>query len=234
MRDRANRVIGFALLASLVLHAALLALLPQYRELTALIPPEPEPLIARVERLSPPPAPQPAPVEIPRPAEPAPKPAPRAPAPVAQPLPGPAAPIVESQPVPEPAPAPAAAPPPAPLVRVDPRLLLEAPPAPEARRAQALARYKQDIKNAANRFKIYPRAAIDNNWIGEVVVAMSIDARGDIADLRVVSSTRYPLLDRLALEMFRDAHAVVRVPEALGGKPFELRLEAVYELTRPN
>lgn len=234
MRDRANRAFGFALLASLALHAALFALLPQYRELAALIPPEPEPLIARVERLSPPPAPKPAPVELPRPALPKPKPAPRAPEPMAQPAPEPAAPIFESQPVPEPAPAPAVKSPPPPLVRVDPRLLLEAPPEPDAQRARALARYKQDVKDAANRFKIYPRAAIDNNWTGEVVVSMSIDAHGEIADLRVVSSTRYPLLDRLALDMFRDAHAVVRIPETLGGQPFELRLEAVYELTRPN
>ncbi len=238
MRDGANRVIGFALLASLVLHAALFAFLPRYRELSALIPPEPEPLIARVERLAPAPPPKPqAPVaEVRKPAPPVPKPAPREPEPIAMPAPEPApapataAPVFEPQPVPEPAPAPKAAPPPPPLVRVDPRLLLEPPPRPDAQRARALARYGDEMNRAAERFKRYPRAAVDNNWTGEVAVILSVDAQGGIADLRLASSTGYPLLDRLALEMFREAHAVVSIPAALRGRAFDIDLRAIYEI----
>lgn len=235
MRFGANRVIGFALLASLALHAALFALVPQYRELSALIPPEPEPLIARVERVAPPPAkpaPKPPVPEVRKPAPPKPQALPPRPEPVAKPAPAPepAAPLFEPQPAPAPAPAPAQAPPPAPLVRVDPRLLLEEPAEPDARRARALARYGDDMNRAATRFKRYPRAAVDNNWHGDVAVALSVDAQGGIADLRVTSSTGYPLLDRLALEMFREAHAVVGIPAALRGRPFEIDLRAVYEI----
>ena len=239
MRYGANRVIGFALLASLVLHAAFFALVPQYRKLSALIPPEPEPLIARVERLEPPaPVPQPPVPEVrklapPKLPPPKPKPAPREPEPVVAPAPAPApaAPRFEPRPAPEPAPAPAQAPPPAPLVRVDPRLLLEDAPAPDAQRARALARYGDEMNLAANRFKQYPRAAIDNQWYGEVSVALSVDAKGGIADVRVTSSAGYPVLDRAALEMFRNAHAVVSIPEPLRGRPFEISLHAIYEAT---
>lgn len=247
MRYGANRVIGVALLASLALHAALFALVPQYRELSALIPPEPEPLIARVERVAPPPAkpaPQPPLPEVRKPEPPEPQARPPRPEPVAkpepatepatepapEPVPAPAAPLFEPQPAPAPAPAPARAPPPAPLVRVDPRLLLEEAPAPDAQRARALARYGHEMNRAAKRFERYPRAAVDNQWHGEVSVALSVDAKGGIADLRVTSSTGYPLLDRVALEMFRDAHAVVSIPAALRGRPFEIDLRAIYEI----
>lgn len=243
MRYGANRVIGFALLASLALHAALLALVPQYRELSALIPPEPEPLIARVERVAPrpaKPAPKPPVPEVRQPAPPKPQALPPRPEPIVKPEPAPepepepaepAAPLFEPQPAPAPAPAPARAPPPAPLVRVDPRLLLEEPPAvPDVRRARALARYGDDMNRAAKRFERYPRAAVDNNWHGEVTVALAVDAQGGIADLRVTSSTGYPLLDRLALEMFREAHAVVGIPGPLRGRPFEIDLRAIYEI----
>lgn len=242
MRDGANRIIGFALLASLVLHAALLALLPQYRELSALLPPEPEPLIARVERVArvapPTPRPQPPVPEVRKPAPPRPKPVPREPEPVAVPAPvpvpavpapAPPAPMFEPQAAPEPAPAPAPAAP-APLVRVDPRLLLEAPPAPDAARIRALARYGDEMNRAAEQFKRYPRAAVDNNWSGEVAVVMSVNAQGGIADLRIASGTGYPLLDRLALEMFREAHAVVGIPAALRGRAFDIDLRAIYEI----
>jgi len=230
MRESANRAFGFAVLASLVLHAVLFALVPQYRELSALIPPEPEPLIARVQWLEPP-AVAPTP---PAPAREIRKPEPRKPAPVAKPeplrVPEPQSPAAPAPlPIPEPASAPAPAPAPAP--RIDMRDAVP-PPAPKPDTdAAVVLRYSSDVVKAAKRIERYPRAAVDNNWTGEVKVTMRIGANGRIADLRVTQSSGYALLDRNALQMFENAQPLVPIPRALAGKAFEVDLRAIYNVT---
>lgn len=229
---REGRVFAYAVLASIALHALLLAALPGFRELSALIPDEPEPLIARVERLPPPPA-KPEAREPP-----APKPAPAA---KRAPLPKPVAPLPRTQPLvipppaspAEPAPlaqAPAPAPAPAPLTRIDPRLLVPEPPAPDPARLGALERYRQELVRVASDFKRYPRVAIDNNWEGEVLVRLAVGADGRIASLRVARGSGYEVLDRQALQMFEAAKPLVDIPRALRGKAFELELRAIYNL----
>lgn len=229
---REGRVFAYAVLASIALHALLLAALPGFRELSALIPEEPEPLIARVERLKPPPA-KPEAREPP-----APKPAPAA---KPAPLPKPVAPLPRTQPLvippsaspAEPAPlvqAPAPAPAPAPLTRIDPRLLVPEPPAPDPERSGALEHYRQELVRVASDFKRYPRVAIDNNWEGEVLVRLAVGADGRIASLRVARGSGYEVLDREALQMFEAAKPFVEIPRALRGKAFELELRAIYNL----
>jgi protein TonB len=232
MRDRARRVFGYAVLASLLLHALLFLVLPAAREFAALEPPEAEPLIARVEQLEPPPAPAPAAVpEVRRPASQAPvrvvKPAP-APAPVAVPAAEPALPKPDPvelapQPAPvRPAPAPSATSP-APA---------RAPAPPPAIDTRVRSDYAQRINEAAERYKVYPRVAIDNNWQGEVGLVMAIGSDGRIASLRVSRSSGHRVLDEQALEMFARAKPRVRMPAALRGKQFELELRAVFRLER--
>ena len=230
MRKGANRTLGVAVVASILLHALLLAL-PLTRELSALIPPEPEPLVARVERPEPPPAPPPAPAREIR------KPEPERPQPVAKPVP--AAPVpapVAPGPVPPPAaaaaplPAPAPAPVPAPVPRFDPGVVATvAAPAP-AVEAGALEGYRQAVTRAAVRFKRYPRVAIDNDWEGEVVVLVAIDADGRLAALRVKRSSGHEVLDQQALQMFDNASRSVPVPAELRGRACEIELRAIYNL----
>lgn len=228
MRDRASRLLGYAVLASLLLHALVFYILPAAREFAALVPPEAEPLIARVEQLEPPPAPAPepepevrksappAPMHVVKPmparaAEPVPEPAPPQPDPV---LPAPApAPAVAPQPLPaQPVPAPAPSTP-----AIDPHLRSD---------------YAQRINAAAERYKVYPRVAIDNNWQGEVELVMAIGSDGRIASLRVTKSSGQRVLDDQALEMFARAKPRVRMPAALRGHAFELELRAVFRLER--
>jgi protein TonB len=231
MRDGANRAFGYAVLASILLHALLLLALPSLRELAAQLPPPPGPLVARLVPVQPKPEPA-APVEESR--EPpvaqkrrvAPRPVAKpAAAPVASPVTQPAA-AVASEPAP---PAPAAPPPPSapgPLARVEPQPAAS-PAAPDR---GVLDRYRLQILTAAARFKRYPRAAIDNNWEGEVVVRMTIGADGRIAALGIKSSSGYEILDRQALEMFRIAKPFVLLPPELAGREFELELRAIYGL----
>lgn len=237
MRAGANRAFGYAILASILLHALLLLALPSLREMSATIPAASRPLVARVVRQEPPPAPPPAaqapkpPPSAPRPpagalaARPAPVPAP-APEPIVQaPLPQPAPPVA-SEPGPPPAapisPAVAGA-----LARIEIRPAPSASPAPDS---AAQDHYRVSLNIAAARFKRYPRAAIDNSWEGEVVVLMTIAANGRIASLRVRSSSGYEILDRQALDMFRNAKTFVPIPAELRGREFELELRAIYGL----
>jgi protein TonB len=224
MRDGAIRALAIAFIVSILLHAAILGLLPRLRELAALVPPAPVPLIARVVRPAPPPAP-PAPVQESRQTPPS---RAIAPAPVVAPPPAPGPlPAPQAQPsatapparAPEPAPAPA------------PALVTPAPaPSAPAIDPGALEHYRQGLIGQAVRHKRYPRVAIDNNWEGEVVVRMAVGADGRIAALRVARSSGHEVLDRQALEMFRNAKPLVQIPGELRGREFELELRAVYSL----
>ena len=227
MRGGAHRAFALALLASILLHALLLGALPSWRAPAEV--PAPPPLTARLAEAPARPAPAPpAPVSVEEDARPAPpaaaarsparRPAPKPPpaAPAAQPV---ASELALAPPAP---PAPAA---PGPLARIDPL-----PAAPLPAESNALEIYRASVNAAATRFKRYPRAAIDNNWEGEVVVLLSIGADGRIAGLQVRKSSGYEILDRQALDMFRNAKPFVPVPRALQGREFEIELRAIYSL----
>ena len=59
---------------------------------------------------------------------------------------------------------------------------------------------------------------------------MRIGADGAIASLRVATSSGYAVLDRRALEMFRQAFSRVALPAELRGEAFEMELRAVFRL----
>jgi len=225
MREGANRSLGVAVLASILLHALLLAF-PVTRELSALTPPEPKPLVARVERPESPPAPPQLPVREIR------KPEPQRPGPVAKPAPAAPQPAPVAPPATPAAPAlaPAPAPAPAPVPRIDPSVVATVAPPASAVEAGALERYRQAVTRAAARFKRYPRVAIDNNWEGEVVVLAAIGADGRLASLRVKRSSGFEVLDLQALQMFDNASRFVPLPAELRGRACELELRAIYNL----
>lgn len=234
-RPSANRVFGYALLASIVLHAFLLAF--QWPQLGDALKHPVEvlaPIVARLMAPPPaPPAPAPAPpIEAPPAAvpEPAAKPRPR---PEAKPAP---APRIEPERTHEAPPAVAPAPAPAPATEPAPPVAAAKPQpaapvlpaAPDA--ASLIAQYRAALLAEAGRHKRYPLVALDNGWEGEVVVRMAIAADGSVAALDVKSSSGHAALDRQALEMFRKAGAQAPVPEALRGRQFSLELRAVYNL----
>jgi protein TonB len=225
VREGANRSLGVAVLASILLHALLLAL-PVTRELSALTPPEPKPLVARIERPESPPAAPQLPVREIR------KPEPQRPGPVAKPAPAAPQPAPVAPPAAPAAPAlaPAPAPAPAPVPRIDPSVVATVAPPASAVDAGALERYRQAVTRAAAHFKRYPRVAIDNNWEGEVVVSVAIGADGRLASLRVKRSSGFEVLDQQALQMFDNASRFVPLPAELRGRACELELRAIYNL----
>lgn len=233
MRSHADdRRFGYAVAASIVVHAvALYGGLPLLRE-SLQEPVAPQPLVTRLVEL---PRPEEPPLAPPEPR----KPEPRKPEPqrelrkpeAAKPLPTPsplAEPVREPAP-PEPPqptavpPVPASAPAPAP-----------ARPQVDARAAEAAtaAQYRLQLIQYAQRNKPpYPAAARENNWTGDVVLEILIRADGR-AELTLRRGSGHGVLDKLALDTYQQALRAVPVPAALQGKQVKLDpLRVIYNLT---
>ena len=224
-----NRPFHYAMAASVALHAAVLFGFPDLADTArraASIPPQ---LIARLMEPEPvagkpaPPAPSQTPPEKKKPAARLAKPVPQAEAPVAVPQASP----VPAPPAPE---KPAAVPAPPPVAAVEPQPAAPTQP-PAAQPSEALSRdqYRVQLIDEARRHKRYPPLARENNWQGDVRVAVAVGASGR-ASVTLRGSSGYEVLDRQALEMFAQAARAVPVPPALRGKEFSLEVRAVYGL----
>ena len=231
-----NRPFHYAVGASLALHALVLASFPNLLE-TARQAVSLPPLIARLME---PPAPEPVPVPAPPPEKKLveKKPAPR----VAKPVPRVETPVVreETPPVVEapaavPAPAPVAPPPP-PVAAIEAQPApapapQAAPAAPPSEVPESISRdqYRVQLIDEARRHKRYPALARENNWQGDVKVAVAVAANGR-PTVTLRGSSGYDVLDRQALEMFSRAARAVPIPPTLRGKEFTLEVRAVYGL----
>ena len=231
-----NRVFHYAILASLALHALLLIGFPDLIDRARRAVSFPPPLIARLMAPEPAaPAPPPAvekkvepPKPAPRLARPEPKaaqPAPVAPAPVVE---QPAPPVESAQPQPAPVPAPpvAAAAPQSTAPSTQQTATLDAAPSADV---QSRDQYRVQLIDEARRHKRYPPLARENNWQGNVLVGVAIATDGR-ASVTLKGSSGHEILDRQALDMFRQAARAVPVPPALRGKEFALEVRAVYGL----
>ena len=236
--EAGDRVIGYAVLASIVLHGVLLFAfhLRPGKGRAAPLPPivahlapapapraaEPEPPRSRVEPPPPPPVvksvPKPTPTPAPKAAVPPPRPAPPPP-----PAPVQAAP---TPPAPQPA-APAAAPSAPPVAAVSPQAPASAQGSAEA---DSLVLFRRDLIEMAKKYKRYPRVAMDNNWEGRVVVRLVIGSNGFISSIEVLSSAGHEVLDKQAQDMLRRAKTLVQIPSALRGKEFTIEIPVVYDL----
>jgi protein TonB len=232
--SRQNRAFHYAILASLALHAVLLFTFDNPDRARALrFPP---PIIARL--MEPEPAPAPVPSTQPMNEEQTPRTKPAAPR-VSRPVP-PAAPKPPAEaPAPQPPipalpatpaqPSPAAEAPEAPVASIIETPPASAPPAVEARESLSRDQYRLQLIDEARRHKRYPPLARENNWQGDVLVAVVIGANGR-PTVTLKGSSGYEVLDRQALEMFRQAARAVAVPPALRGREFALDVRAVYGL----
>lgn len=225
--ERRLRLLGLALLASIVLHALILLWLPALRD-------------AMPARLAPPPLkaqlakPKPAPahpiVQAPPPPLPVPRPAARAPRPAPAPTAPPSAVIaVESAPrAAEPGPVvPAVAPQPASPPQAASRLEPQAAPGPDP---GSVARFRLELMEIARRYKRYPRIAQDNNWEGRVELRVVFAENGAMSALTVKKSAGRAVLDEEAQAMIRSAQAQAAVPAALRGKAFTLEIPVEFSL----
>ena len=113
------------------------------------------------------------------------------------------------------------------MARIDPQ---PGPPAQSAPDTGALDIYRLELMQMARKYKRYPRAAMDNNWEGRVVVRMVVGANGMISSISVATSTGHELLDKQALDMIQKAKGGVLIPPALRGREFTLEIPVIYSL----
>jgi protein TonB len=110
---------------------------------------------------------------------------------------------------------------------VDPQPSVPAQSAPDT---GSLDDYRLELMQVARKYKRYPRAAMDNNWEGRVVVRMVVGANGMIASIGIANSTGHEVLDKQALDMIQKAKGGVLIPPALRGKEFTLEIPVIYNL----
>jgi protein TonB len=232
--EASDRVIGYAVLLSLLLHGALLfsfhmrpskgrpaPLGPITAHLATPRAPAPQPESPKVE-----PRVEPQKVEPPKP---------RIERPVVKP-----ALVAKPSPIPVPRPVPAAPTPPQPASAAPPQPSAPAAvakaepqpstPAPGSAEIDSLQSYRSELIEMAKKYKRYPRVAMDNNWEGKVVVRLVIGANGMISAVQVLSSAGHEVLDKQAQEMVQRAKTLVQIPAALRGKEFVIEIPVTYEL----
>ena len=222
-----NRALHYAVLASLVLHAAALVVFPDLRPaMTQVV--ESVPVIARLLDLPPAPVAPPAPETKPETRPEKKLESKPTPAPLAKAQPAPAVSEIPAAPSPQPAPPPpvAAAPQAAPQAAETPKAI-EALPAPAGPSAEVRAadQYRLMLIASARRIKErlrYPPQAKENNWEGDVVLGVAISPAGEPA-VSVKRGSGYEVLDRQAAEILRLATLEVSLPRALQGKESVLR-----------
>jgi TonB family protein len=78
---------------------------------------------------------------------------------------------------------------------------------------------------------VYPPLARLHGWQGEVRLALTISADGDLRELRVLASSGYALLDQDAIQTILRLGKLPQARELLAGRNIHLELPVVYRLT---
>ena len=226
-----HRLLGLAILASIMLHAALLFSFTSLRE-TKKMWLVPGPMTARLVAPTPPAAPLAA-LQQPQAAKPA------AIAKVAPQLavvpPVAHAPILRIEPAQRvaestfvvPAAPQVLAVPQAPVARAKPQPPAQAASGPDP---GAIARFRLELMDLARRHKKYPRIAQDNNWQGRVELRLMIAADGAIASLVVKKGAGHSVLDDEAQAMLHTAKSKATIPPGLRGQAFALEIAVDFFL----
>lgn len=206
-------------------------------------PPPPEPQAAEVQ---PPPKPVEAEVALPKPVpKPPPKPKPK---PVAKPAPKPPVqPAEVARPAPQPSTAPVAEAPAAPAGAggasgpasasalggegsagspISGRL-----GAGGAAAGSPLGRYKALVYHALWKNRNYPAVAQRMGYEGEVEVAFTIAATGDIADVRVIQESGHGVLDREAVALLNRVRRFPPFPADLAAQALTFRIVIPFKLS---
>jgi periplasmic protein TonB len=242
-RGDRNRVLHYAMLASLALHAVLLLGLPDLisgAQHAASLPPK---IIARLMAPEPVPVPAPPPQAAPA-VPPPPQPKKKPPAPVLAKR-APERPVqVEPPSAPTPPAPPARVAEPAPVQAKPAEEVVATAPAAPAPAAPPMASAQMLEEQSADRYRMeliaalartikdsYPPQARDNNWEGDVLLGVVVRPGGNVS-ISVKRGSRFRVLDQGAVAALRQATQEVPVPPALRGKESPLKdLLVQYRLT---
>lgn len=90
--------------------------------------------------------------------------------------------------------------------------------------------YRLALLKEAGRTSTYPKDALELGIEGTVVVRLSVDANGRIKSSTIDPSSGYVVLDSAALEMVRNAHPHVSLPQALRGRSFDVAVPVTFRI----
>jgi protein TonB len=76
----------------------------------------------------------------------------------------------------------------------------------------------------------YPIMAQRNGWQGVVRLGMTIQPTGELAQIRLVRSSGYKILDNAALKSARQIRHLADAPQWLRGHPFDMVIPVEYRL----
>lgn len=115
----------------------------------------------------------------------------------------------------------------APVRRAEPQPPAQAASGPDP---GAIARFRLELMELARRHKKYPRIAQDNNWQGRVELRIMIAEDGAIASLVVKKGAGHGVLDDEAQAMLRTAKSKATIPPGLRGQAFALEIAVDFFL----
>ena len=114
-----------------------------------------------------------------------------------------------------------------PVIKTPPKpIVVAAPPGPDL--AGMMARYKRRVARVFRRTYFYPRAANRAGLEGRVVVELTLDQTGKVVSRRVLKSSGHKILDRAALKSVATVHQVPSPPAALKWKRRAIQIPFVY------
>jgi len=93
-----------------------------------------------------------------------------------------------------------------------------------------LNRYRMALIASAERYKRYPRQAMDRGWQGKVEVRLVIGENGRTRTASIKTSSGYEVLDRQALDMVKKAKPLTPIPAALRGREFTIDIPVIFDL----
>lgn len=112
----------------------------------------------------------------------------------------------------------------------------QAKPSPRQPSAKAstssVARSKvtQHVQLALIRELNYPMIARRRGWEGVVIIAVHLDAQGNLSDFRMIKTSGYPILDASATRSLQRLAAVPEVIHWLNGRELNIELPVEYRL----
>ncbi len=94
----------------------------------------------------------------------------------------------------------------------------------------ALAAYGRNLAGAVAAHQRYPRLAQVRQWQGTALLQLELAADGQLASVRVLSSSGHEILDRQAIDMVRAAVPLPPLPASLAGRSLTVDVPVVFRL----
>jgi protein TonB len=88
--------------------------------------------------------------------------------------------------------------------------------------------YLSRVFRHLERYRVYPRTALENNQGGRVVTRVTISRDGRLIDARIDTSSGWPTIDSAELDAIRKAAPFPAVPNDMPGDPVILILRMNY------